>query len=215
MSSESPYIHLFQQRVRRLFRSGLVLGLIAIIVISDTDVTKIVPGITFACPLIRCGGCGAGATLRASSAKRGRLCLKRASPSLLFAQTMHPQARLRFTCRKRSRECLNHPIVYCWGADQPRTEFYFWPEYNYPQRIGDNAIYVNVMEMVTGKSDPKAVSELPPDKLVRQFRSVKNTGTVHADFRGRPVRWLQLFECRDQLAEISPTKADQQALKLQ
>jgi hypothetical protein len=60
---------------------------------------------------------------------------------------------------------------------------------------------MNVLGMVSGTNDPKPASESPPDQLARQFRSVTYLGTFHADFRGRPVRWFQLFECRDQLAE--------------
>jgi hypothetical protein len=90
------------------------------------------------------------------------------------------------------------PIVYCWGADQPITEFYFWPEYRYWLRTGDNAIYVNLIGLVSGTSDPMSVSDSPPEDLVRQFRTVKSLGVFHGDYRGRPVRWFQLFECHDQ-----------------
>ena len=35
------------------------------------------------------------------------------------------------------------PLVYCITSDQPDNQFYFWPEYRYPdQRKGENAIYV-------------------------------------------------------------------------
>jgi hypothetical protein len=40
---------------------------------------------------------------------------------------------------------------------------------------------------------------LPPKDLLPQFRNVKSIGIFHGDFRGRPVRWFQIFECRDQL----------------
>jgi hypothetical protein len=93
----------------------------------------------------------------------------------------------------------SQPIAYCQGADQPITEFYFWPAYRYRQRLGDNAIFFNLIPLVSGKSNPVPASDVPPKDLVAQFRSVKSMGLFHADFRGRPIRWLEIFECRDQL----------------
>ena len=90
------------------------------------------------------------------------------------------------------------PIVYCWGADQPDTEFYYWPEYHYWLRAGDSAIYVKFIQLVSDESYPEPTSKSPPEDLARQFRSVQSLGIFHGDYRGRPVRWFELFACRDQ-----------------
>ena len=202
-----------QPWVRRWFHGGLVLGLISMIVISDTDVIKIVTGHyppMSLNPLRRVRGWSDTARIvgeaRQTLAKEGK-------PAFIICPDYASTSEVAFYLPEAKASVAGHPLVYCWGADQPKTEFYFWPEYNYRQRVGDNAIFVNVLGMVSGKSDPKAASESPPEKIARQFRSVKYIGTVHADFRGRPVRWLQLFECRDQLAETPATETGSQTSK--
>ena len=196
-----------QPWVRRLFYTGLVLGLISMIVISDTDVIKVVTGRYLPMsinPLRRVRGWSE--TARLVDEARQNL-LKEGKPVFILCPEYAFTSEVTFYLPEAKSAVPGHALVYDLEADKPKTEFYFWPEYNYRTRVGDNAIYMNAIGMISGTSEPKTVTNSPPDKLVRQFSSVKYVGTVHADFRGRPVRWLQLFECRDLLRETPTTNS--------
>jgi hypothetical protein len=69
----------------------------------------------------------------------------------------------------------------------PKNQFYFWP--GYTNRTGDNALYVQVL----GDANPQE----PPAQLAAEFESVTAAGVFPVNYYGQPVRWLQLFECRN------------------
>jgi len=190
----------YRQRpwIRRAFYTGLVVGLAAMIFLTDTDVAKAVTGHYLPMsidPLRRLRGWRATATVIGEARQN---LLKEGKPVFIICPDYTSTSEITFYLPEARAGVPGQPIVYCWGADQPITEFYFWPEYRYWLRTGDNAIYVNLIGLVSGTSDPMPVSDSPPVDLVRQFRTVKSLGVFHGDYRGRPVRWFQLFECRDQ-----------------
>jgi len=204
-----------QPWVRCLFHGGLVLGLISMIVISDTDTIKMVAGHHLPMsinPLRRVRGWSETARLLGEARQN---LLKEGKPVFIICPGYSSASEVTFYLPEAKAAVPSHAIVYCWGADKPISEFYFWPEYNYRQRIGDNAIFVKEIGLVSGKNEPQTMPETPPDELIRQFHSVKYIGTVHADFRGRPVRWFQLFECRDQLPETPSAETGSQTSKRQ
>jgi hypothetical protein len=190
----------YRQRpwIRRAFYTGLVVGLAAMIFLTDTDVAKAVTGHYLPMsidPLRRLRGWRATATVIGEARQN---LLKEGKPVFIICPDYTSTSEITFYLPEARAGVPGQPIVYCWGADQPITEFYFWPEYRYWLRTGDNAIYVNLIGLVSGTSDPMSVSDSPPEDLVRQFRTVKSLGVFHGDYRGRPVRWFQLFECHDQ-----------------
>lgn len=77
------------------------------------------------------------------------------------------------------------PFVYARSADRPRNQFYFWP--GYLDRKGQNAIYM----MDTDKPVP------PPERLTREFESVTDLGVHDIVNRGRVMKRIQLFDCRE------------------
>jgi hypothetical protein len=77
--------------------------------------------------------------------------------------------------------------VYCLTGGKPDNQFYFWP--GYKNLRGENAIFVQL----PGGSASKA----PPAQLTNEFASVTSTGVFPVSFNGQPIRWLQIFECRD------------------
>ena len=191
----------YRQRrwVRRTYYAGLILGLTAMIILTDTDLIGIATGHYLPMsidPLRRVRGWQS--TARVVSEARLNL-LKEGRPVFIICPEYGSTSLVTFYLPEARAAVPGPPIVYCWGAEQPITEFHFWPEYQFWRRTGDNAIYVNLIQLVAGTSRPKAESEAPPEDLTRRFRSVKYLGLYHGDFRGRPVRWFQLFECRDQL----------------
>jgi 4-amino-4-deoxy-L-arabinose transferase-like glycosyltransferase len=185
--------------LRRAFYTGLGVGLAAMIFLTDTGITKIVTGHYLPAamdPLRRIRGWQA--TARVAGEARQNL-LKEGKPVFIICPEYGSTSLITFYLPEAKAAVPGQPIVYCWGADQPVTEFYFWPEYRYWLRVGDNAIFINFIPLASGKSSPLPMSEAPPEDLVRQFRSVKGLGIFHANYHGRPMRWFQLFECRDQL----------------
>jgi 4-amino-4-deoxy-L-arabinose transferase-like glycosyltransferase len=104
------------------------------------------------------------------------------------------------------------PLVYCCVSGKPDNQFYYWPEYRYPDhRKGENAIYVTepgtarlekdwFWKWLTGREvqiarEPKPVH--PPPLLLQQFDSVTNLGVQDITVDGRIMKRVQLFECRN------------------
>ena len=193
--------------VQRWFRTGLIIGLIGMVFLTDTDITKIITGHYFpmaADPLRRVRGWRD--TARVVGEARQNL-LKEGRPTFIICPGYGSTSEMIFYLPEARAEVPGRTIVYCWVANRPITEFHYWPEYRYRTRVGDNAIFVKLIPLVSGKSYPEEVSESPPEGLTSQFRTVKCLGLFHGDFRGRPVRWFQLFECRDLLPDLSPNEA--------
>ena len=104
------------------------------------------------------------------------------------------------------------PLVYCIVSGKPDNQFYFWPEYRYPDhRNGENAIFVTepgtarlehnwFWKWLTGRAvqvaeEPKPVDA--PPRLLQQFESVTNLGVQEIKLDGRIMKRIQLFECRN------------------
>lgn len=199
----------FRQRpwVRRLFRTGLFIGLIGMIFLTDTDIAKIITGQYLPMsmnPLRRVRGWRD--TARVADKARQNLS-KEGKPVFIICPDYGSTSEMIFYLPEAKAAVPGSAIVYFWDVYRPVTEFYYWPECRYQGRVGDNAIFINLIQLTPGESHPTKVSELTPKGVLRQFRSVKNIGMFHGDFRGRPVRWFQLFECRDLLADIPPPEA--------
>ena len=191
----------YRQRpwVRRSYYTGLLLGLAAMIVLTDTDIIGGVSGYYLPMsidPLRRLRGWQSTAAV-AETARQN--LLKEGKPAFIICPDYASTSEVTFYLPQARAGVPGSPIVYCWDAEEPITEFHFWPEYQFWRRTGDNAIYVNLIQLVAGTSRPVTVSEAPPEDLQRRFRTVKYLGLFHGDFRGRPVRYFQLFECLDQL----------------
>jgi 4-amino-4-deoxy-L-arabinose transferase-like glycosyltransferase len=186
--------------LRRTFCTGLGIGIAAMVFLTDTDVTKVVAGRYLPPakdPLHRVRGWQE--TARALGEARQNL-LKEGKPVFIICPGYGTTSELEFYLPEARTAPANKPLACCWGADVPVTEFYFWPEYRIRDRIGDNAIFFNLIPLAPGQTEATPAMESPPDTdLVRQFRSVKNIGIFHSEFRGRAIRWFQVFECRDLL----------------
>ncbi len=87
----------------------------------------------------------------------------------------------------------DHPLAYFQTVKVPENQFCFWP--GYQDRKGQNAIYVQELDFYP---DPPRSLEAPPipEGLAQEFESVKDLGAVMVQYRGRPIRRIQLAECR-------------------
>jgi len=102
------------------------------------------------------------------------------------------------------------PLVYYPLSPVPYNQFYFWTDYH--ERKGQNAIFVHELkdppfsqgwlakwwnhEAVLYDS-AKLVGDAPPGDIIAQFESVTSLGISPILYRGRVLRHVQLFECRN------------------
>jgi 4-amino-4-deoxy-L-arabinose transferase-like glycosyltransferase/membrane-associated phospholipid phosphatase len=104
----------------------------------------------------------------------------------------------------------DEPLVYAMDSDAPHNQFYFWPEYNYPDhRQGQNAIFVSEVDPYPLEHDwfwkwlkhqPIKYGEIPPPmtappKLLQQFASVTNLGEHDIELGGRVFHRVHLWAC--------------------
>jgi 4-amino-4-deoxy-L-arabinose transferase-like glycosyltransferase/membrane-associated phospholipid phosphatase len=107
----------------------------------------------------------------------------------------------------------DNPLVYYRTSDKPRNQFYFWPGYRQRHK-GANAIYVDeaklprlkrdwVQDWLAGRKDIDEPDTSPPDKVpkevLEEFESVTYLGTRDITVRGRVLRRVQLYACRNLL----------------
>ncbi len=184
---------------RRTFQVGLGIGLVAMIFLSDTGIVKMVSGHPLPVrmdPLHRIRGWRE--TARLVGQARAEL-LKEGKPVFIISPEYGAASEVSFYLPAAQSSLGQHPVACCWDSSQPITEFHYWPEYNFWERTGDNAIYWEVLPLVKHSNVPSPESPEPPPELAAKFQSVKSLGRFPANFRGEPMRWIEIFACRDQL----------------
>lgn len=162
-----------------------MLGLVAVVVLHDTDLVQKVAGQNLPVnldPLRRVRGWKEGAAVVAKA--RTRL-LAEGKPVFLIGDQYGVTGLLSFYLPEAKAGVPDHPLVYFRSTDRPINQFYFWP--GYTNRTGQNAIYVR---------DTKRKFQVPP-RLLAEFASVEDFGLFEVRYRGRVLRQLQLFACRD------------------
>ncbi|MBM3845803.1 MAG: phosphatase PAP2 family protein [Verrucomicrobia bacterium] len=96
----------------------------------------------------------------------------------------------------------HRPLVYFRSARSPENQFFFWKSY-VSSRRGQNAVFVMEVDLprnLTPSGQPQdleVAAQLPPSSLVSEFGSVTSLGVFPVVCKGRVLRYLQLFECRD------------------
>jgi 4-amino-4-deoxy-L-arabinose transferase-like glycosyltransferase len=191
---------------------GLVLGLTIVVLIHDPGlIGKIVgrplPGDMD--PLRRVRGYqGAAACVEQAREK----LLPEGKPAFIICGHYGITGLFTFYLPEARAALRTQPLVYCITSARPENQFYFWPEYRYPDHCkGENAIYVTepgtarleqdwFWEWLTGKEvlvarEPTPVSA--PPLLLQQFKSVTNLGVQEIKVDGRIMKRIQLFECRN------------------
>lgn len=76
-------------------------------------------------------------------------------------------------------------LAYFQSSDRPLNQFYFWP--SYAHRKGQNAIYITHI----------SVPFPPPPSITAEFESVEDLGTRDVLYRGRVMRTVRVFACRN------------------
>jgi len=160
--------------------AGLVYGVAATALLHEPGLTKAFTGSRLPVkldPLQRVRGWTAMG--RTVSRERNKL-MSNGPPVFVIGDNFGTTSLLTFYMAQ-ARTNIAKPIVYT-RADQSTA----WPTY-LGTRTGQNAIYVQ---------DAETPDTAPPE-IARQFASVTNLGTILIHHRGRPLRNMRLFECRN------------------
>ena len=184
---------------QRTFYTGLVLGLVAMIFLTDTGIVKVITGRNLPVamdPLHRIRGWRE--TARIVGEARDNL-LKEGKPVFIICPEYGAASEISFYLPEARAAVNQEPIACCWDSDKPITEFHYWPGYNFWERTGDNAIFFKVVPRAKHSNVPSPSPTELPKELLAKFRSVKSIGRFPADFRGEAMHWIEVYECRDQL----------------
>jgi len=172
--------------VRGWLAAGLSLGLVAVVVLHDTNlVTKIArrPLPPNRDPLRQVRAWPD--TAQAVAAARAKLLAESGRPVFIICGHYGVTGELSFYLPEAKAGIPDHPLVYFQSSDVPLNQFFFWPGYR--DRKGENAIFVLETD------SPQSL----PEPVCSEFASTKDLGLTEIFYRGRVFRRLQLFECRD------------------
>ncbi|HXE43482.1 MAG TPA: hypothetical protein VN516_10685, partial [Candidatus Baltobacteraceae bacterium] len=103
----------------------------------------------------------------------------------------------------------SQPLVYSADSDEPKNQFYFWPEYDYrAARKGQNAIFVSeaalyklekdwpwkwlARQQINRVTPPR--TGLPPN-IESEFASVKDLGEQDVKIGDRVFHRIHLWAC--------------------
>lgn len=166
--------------------SGVSLGLIAVLLLCDTDlIGKLTrrPLPVNIDPLNRVRAWSL--TARVVGEARERL-LQEGKPVFIIGAHYGITSLVSFYLPEaNAAAAAKQPLVYYQTTAQPDNQFYFWP--GYTLRKGENAIYVAQVR------NPKPV----PPQVASQFESVTELPEQPVIYRGRVLRQLKLYECRN------------------
>ena len=160
--------------------AGLVYGIAVTALLHEPGLTKVFTGSRLPVeldPLQRVRGWTAMG--RAVNRERNKL-MSNGPPVFVIGDNFGTTSLLTFYMAQ-ARTNSAAPIVYVRAAQSAG-----WPAYT-GTRTGQNAIYVQ---------DAETPDTAPPE-IAKQFASVTNLGTILIHHRGRPLRNMRLFECRD------------------
>jgi hypothetical protein len=170
--------------------AGLASGSLLVVVLHDTNLIYRVARVRLPArfdPTARVRGMNE--TARAVAGAREAL-LAEGKDVFLVAMHYGLTGELSFYLPEARQGLPHSPLAYVRMTDHPKNQFYFWPQYRYPElRKGQNAIFV--MEVRT--------PEQPPHGLLEQFQSVTDLGVRPIQSRKQVIRLIQLFACRNAL----------------
>ena len=190
--------------------AGLAFGLCAVALMHNTDLIGKIAGQSLPPkldPLTRVRGHREMAKLIGDTHAK---FVAEGKPTFLIGDHYGITSLVTFYWPPAQAEMRTIPLVYCRTHERPRNQYYFWPKYT-EQRRGQNALYFRdvspprpvagwFFKWLAGEKtllQPQQENPAPPDWLVAQFDSVTYLGMQTARYRGRVVRPVQIFECRN------------------
>ena len=185
------HVHRDSRAGRWLLGLGLGVGLPLVVLLHDTRLVSKISGWSLPLkfdPLNRVRGYRQLAAVVGE--QRKALELAEGKPAFIIADHYGRAGLLSFYLPEaKAAVGTHHPLVTVRSSDAPENQFWFWPEYRYDQRHGENAIYV----LETDRESPV------PERLLTEFASVKSLGLFKVEDPGRASHQVQLFACRGKL----------------
>lgn len=196
--------------LKPLFATGLILGLLVVVVLHDTDLTRKWFNRTLPAqidPLRRVRAWED--TAKVVGEAREKLAAE-GKETFIIGDHYGITGEISFYLPEAKKRIQDNPLVYYRTSSHPKNQFYFWP--GYENRKGQNAIYVQqidppklgkgwVRDWLAGKKNLKTKSapepENPPEEIREQFSSITDLGITEISYRKRVFRRVQIFECRD------------------
>jgi membrane-associated phospholipid phosphatase len=116
-----------------------------------------------------------------------QLLLAEGKPVFIIADNYSRAGELSFYLTEaRPLVATDHPLITINKTEHPGNQLWFWPGYDFANRTGQNAIYIDETD-----------DRLPaPDWLKAEFASVTDLGLFDINYRGRVYDRIQLFACR-------------------
>ena len=128
-------------------------------------------------------------TAQAVEAAREKL-LAEGKPVFIIGEHYGITSQVTFNLPEAKAGVPNHPLVYYMSSTNAENQYYYWPGYKDDDRKGQNAIFVQDIELHTDKQYP------PKRRLLRDFESIKVLDPVLVEHDGHPMRRLLIIECR-------------------
>jgi 4-amino-4-deoxy-L-arabinose transferase-like glycosyltransferase/membrane-associated phospholipid phosphatase len=174
--------------IRFCLYTGLIAGCFAVVLLHDGNLIPKITGYRLPPaidPMRRVQGWAE--TAKVVQAAREKL-LAEGKPVFIIGEHYGITSQVTFNLPEAKAGVPDHPLVYYISSTNAENQYYFWPSYQ--DRKGQNAIFVQDLDLRGNKPD------LRWRPLRRQFESIKDLGTVMVEHDGRPIRLLQIVECR-------------------
>ena len=171
--------------VKGWLAAGLAAGLVAVVLLHDTNLVGKFAGRTLPVeldPLTRVRG---WKTMAHSVGEARTRLLREGKPVFIIGNHYGITSLLTFYLPEARIAVPDHPLAYCRSSEKPENQFFFWP--GYENRRGQNAIFV----LKTESPQP------PPKSILTRFARVTDRGIHPIQYRGRVFHQIQIFECRD------------------
>jgi hypothetical protein len=196
--------------VKPFFAAGLMLGIIAIAVMYDSNLIGKIAGQPLPAEMDPTTRRVHAWKLEASLVETAREKLAaEGKPAFIIAGHYGITGLYSFYIPQARAALKSEPLVYCVDSDAPENQFYFWPEYNYlDQRKGQNALFASEASLYKLESDwlwkwlthrpinyttPELVS-LPP-RIAQEFESVTDLGEQDIKIGDRVFHRVHLWAC--------------------
>jgi membrane-associated phospholipid phosphatase len=195
--------------VKPVFTIGTALGILAIAIMYQSNLIgkitgDVLPGEKD--PLRRVRGWNAEARLVENA--REKLAAE-GKPAFIIAGHYGITGLYSFYIPQARAALNSEPLVYSPDSDAPENQFYFWPEYNYPdRRRGQNAIFVCEADLyqlehgwIWNWLAHEPVNRITPDpktllpRIAQEFESVTDLGEQDVNIGDRVFHRVHLWAC--------------------
>jgi hypothetical protein len=131
-------------------------------------------------------------------------------PTIMIGEHYGITGEVTFYWPESKKRVADDPDVFFYATAKPQNQFFFWP--NYLDKKGDNAIFFResgAPKLKPGwfgpwwrREDDLYVTEKPPldpppPEITKQFESVKNLGFRDVVYKGKVLRRVEVYACRN------------------